>query len=169
MRGRISVLGAGSWGTTLARLLALNGWEVTLHCVPDTIADGINRLRHNPLYFPQVELPSNLTATSRISEALEGTDTAYLVVRGRYLPGFIESNLAALQAWTSHGAHAVLCDCTKGLLLEPTERTDAYLERVLPGAGPESGLITGARGAGRTVSVATALVALPRLLVTTTK
>ena len=54
MAEKVCVVGAGSWGTTLARLLSENGLSVQLHCHPPEIAEGIRETRHNPLYFPEV-------------------------------------------------------------------------------------------------------------------
>ena len=126
----IAVVGAGSWGTALAKLLADRGHAVRLHCYPASIAEGIQAARRNPLYFPQVELPAGITATADLSAVLDGTDTAYLVVPTRFLRGFMAENMAVWQAWA--GPEAVLCNCTKGLLLGPTQRTGEWLAEVLP-------------------------------------
>lgn len=133
MLGRITVAGAGSWGTTLASMLARNGWEVALHCVPETIATGILRDRRNPLYFPDIELPSGIHATGDLAQALDGSDTAYLVIPTRYLREFFSAHENPWRTWAA-GPDRVLCNCTKGLLLEPTQRTDDYLARLLPHA-----------------------------------
>jgi glycerol-3-phosphate dehydrogenase (NAD(P)+) len=133
MQGRVTVAGAGSWGTTLARMLAQNGWEVALHCVPESIANGIFRERRNPLYFPEVELPSAIQATGDLAQALHGSDTVYLVIPARYLREFFSSHESGWRAWAA-GEGRVLCNCTKGLLLSPTQRTDDYLAALLPQA-----------------------------------
>jgi len=126
----VTVIGAGSWGTALAKMLALNGMQVVLHCYPPEIAEGITRNLRNPLYFPEVELPSTVRATTDIAAALQASLTAYLVVPSRYLRAFMTNDLEAWQAWGP--GRAVLCNCTKGLLLNPTERTDAWLATLLP-------------------------------------
>jgi glycerol-3-phosphate dehydrogenase (NAD(P)+) len=135
MHRRVAVVGAGSWGTTLAWLLARNGWEVGLHCIPVSIADGIIRERHNPLYFPDVELPASIDATADLPTALHGATTAYLAVPTRYLRQFVHSELGAWRAWAVSAGPGprVLCNCTKGLLLKPTQRTDEWLAALLPG------------------------------------
>ena len=63
---------AGSWGTTLASVLAENNHEVTLWTRNPTQADEINRFHTNDKYLPGVELPSNIKATGSIEEAVCG-------------------------------------------------------------------------------------------------
>lgn len=136
MDQHLAVLGAGSWGTALARLLSLNGHNVTLHCFPAQIAAGIKHNRRNPLYFPDIELPSTLTATSDLGSALANCQTAYLVIPTIYLRQFINENYNVWKDWSrgTKSAQAILCNCTKGLMLEPTQRTDEWLQSVMPEA-----------------------------------
>lgn len=58
----ISVIGAGSWGTTLAVVLASKLPKVTLWCLETEVAEGINHTHHNPLYVSEFTLPDNLQA-----------------------------------------------------------------------------------------------------------
>jgi len=132
MSEKVAVISAGTWGTTLAKLLADNGNEVFLHCYPAQIAAGIQAKRRNPLYFPQVELPEGIFATADIAEALRKVQTAYMVVPTRYLREFIEGERGVWDTWAKPGK--VLCNCTKGLLLNPTQRTCDWLSEVMPAA-----------------------------------
>ncbi len=69
---RVAVVGAGSWGTTLANLLAKKGRDVTLWAYePDTVR-SIEESRENSLFLPDVELDSRLVATNDIAEAVRG-------------------------------------------------------------------------------------------------
>ncbi len=130
MSQKVAVVDAGTWGTALASLLARGGHEVGLHCYSAEIAAGIQLNRRNPQFLPDVELPSGIHATAHLPEALAGSQIAYLVVPTRYLRSFMTHQIDAWRAWTEQGT--VLCNCTKGLLLDPTERTDEWLARVLP-------------------------------------
>lgn len=58
----IAVLGAGSWGTALANLLARKGVPVRLWAYETEVVEGINREHRNPLFLSQVPLPSSLRA-----------------------------------------------------------------------------------------------------------
>jgi glycerol-3-phosphate dehydrogenase (NAD(P)+) len=59
----ITVIGAGSWGTTLAALLADKGYDVSVWTHEQDVAVGINQYRTNNLYLPGVTLPDTLRAT----------------------------------------------------------------------------------------------------------
>jgi len=69
----IAVIGAGSWGTTLASLLVEKGYDVTLWAREAEIADEITAKGTNSLYLPEVILPSGLKATSSIEEAVRNS------------------------------------------------------------------------------------------------
>jgi glycerol-3-phosphate dehydrogenase (NAD(P)+) len=75
-----AVMGAGAWGTALAKLLADAGGEVTLWARRPDLAAEINSSRHNPDYLPGVELPANISATADAKEALSGVTTVLLAV-----------------------------------------------------------------------------------------
>jgi glycerol-3-phosphate dehydrogenase (NAD(P)+) len=71
---RIGVLGAGSWGTALARHLALKGYHVTLWAYEPEVVHSINQHHTNDLYLPGFHTPTNLIATGDIREAVEHKD-----------------------------------------------------------------------------------------------
>ena len=60
---RISVIGAGSWGTAVSWMLGGKGHEVRLWSREPEIADGINAEHRNPVYLPDVVLDSSVFAT----------------------------------------------------------------------------------------------------------
>ena len=62
----ISVIGAGSWGTTLACLLSDKGYDVTLWVHEKELAEEINNTRINRIYLPDTILPDNLKVTYSI-------------------------------------------------------------------------------------------------------
>lgn len=66
----IAVLGAGSWGTALALLLAKKGFQVHLWGRDPEKIEVINRTRENLHYLPGVILPNEITATTDLEEAL---------------------------------------------------------------------------------------------------
>lgn len=69
---RIGVLGGGSFGTALAKLLADNGHDVVLWIHNPTTAAGVAAQHENTVYLPGIRLPDNLRATSVIEEAVHG-------------------------------------------------------------------------------------------------
>ncbi|RJQ14740.1 MAG: NAD(P)-dependent glycerol-3-phosphate dehydrogenase [Nitrospiraceae bacterium] len=67
----ISVIGAGSWGTTLANLLAEKEFDVTLWALEEKLSGEINHSHENSIYLPGVQLSPNMTATSNIRDAVK--------------------------------------------------------------------------------------------------
>jgi glycerol-3-phosphate dehydrogenase (NAD(P)+) len=82
---RVAVLGAGSWGTTFAKVLADAGREVRLWARRPEVAAGINDSHANPDYLPGVELPALLTASTDATAALDGVDAVVLAVPSQTL------------------------------------------------------------------------------------
>jgi glycerol-3-phosphate dehydrogenase (NAD(P)+) len=68
----IAVLGAGSWGTTLAALLAGRGAPVRLWAYEPEVVESINRTHENGLFLPGVALPASLTALADPVAAVRG-------------------------------------------------------------------------------------------------
>lgn len=82
---KVAVLGAGSWGTTFAKVLADGGSEVSLWARRDEIAQGINDAHHNSAYLPDISLPDNLTASTEMASVLAGVEQVYLAVPSQHL------------------------------------------------------------------------------------
>ena len=61
---RISVLGAGSWGTTVAHHLAQQGNDVSLWVYEPDVREAIERRRENPVFLPGVRLSRRITPTN---------------------------------------------------------------------------------------------------------
>ncbi|MGH3905320.1 MAG: NAD(P)H-dependent glycerol-3-phosphate dehydrogenase [Pseudonocardiaceae bacterium] len=89
---RIAVMGAGSWGTTFAKVLADAGRDVMLWARRPEIADAVCRHHANQDYLPGVTLPMSLRATEYADEALAGADAVVFAVPSQTL-------LANLAAW----------------------------------------------------------------------
>jgi glycerol-3-phosphate dehydrogenase (NAD(P)+) len=68
---RVAVLGAGSWGTALAKVLADKGHHTMLWGRRPELAAGIRETRQNATFLPGIELPATLHATSDLAEALD--------------------------------------------------------------------------------------------------
>ncbi len=82
---RVAVLGAGSWGTTYAKVLADAGRSVTLWARRDAVAVAVRETHHNVDYLPGIRLPESVGATSDFDEALEGVDAVVLGVPSQAL------------------------------------------------------------------------------------
>ncbi|MDR0270292.1 NAD(P)H-dependent glycerol-3-phosphate dehydrogenase [Paenibacillus sp.] len=79
MSNKVAVLVAGSWGTALASVLAVNHPEVMIWSRSSEQVQEINEKHVNSRYLPEVALPVNLKATTNMEEAVAGA-TAVLIV-----------------------------------------------------------------------------------------
>ena len=82
---KLAVIGAGSWGTTFAKLLADGGAEVSLWARRQEVTDEINSSHRNGDYLPGVNLPSNLKASSDVAQVLAGASQVYISVPSQSL------------------------------------------------------------------------------------
>ncbi len=83
---RAAIVGAGSWGTSLAVSLARAGFEVELGCRTHEQAQALERERENGAYLPGVELPSGIAIRRAAELELGGHDLVCLAVPARALP-----------------------------------------------------------------------------------
>lgn len=77
---RIGVIGAGAWGTALAKHLAEKGLQTRLWAYERDVVDAIKSNRENQLFLPGVTLPPSLVATNTLAEAVEDCDGLLFVV-----------------------------------------------------------------------------------------
>jgi glycerol-3-phosphate dehydrogenase (NAD(P)+) len=82
---KLAVIGAGSWGTTFAKVLADGGADVSLWARRPEIAEEINSSHRNGDYLPGVNLPAAVTASSDIAAVLAGASQVYLSVPSQTL------------------------------------------------------------------------------------
>lgn len=80
MKRAAAVLGAGAWGTALAKALAEKGMPVELWTRRGDHAAMLNATRQNERYLPGAKLPPNLHATSDLGRALEDAELVLVVV-----------------------------------------------------------------------------------------
>lgn len=127
---RTAVMGAGSWGTAFALVLADAGNEVRLWGRRAELCEAINATHENPDYLPGIALPEAVRATSDPREALDGAEVVVLAVPSQQLR-------ANLGDWgDAIGADAVMVSLMKGVELGTHLRMSEVVAE-LTGAGPE--------------------------------
>ncbi|PZQ90823.1 MAG: glycerol-3-phosphate dehydrogenase [Leifsonia xyli] len=82
---RVAVLGAGSWGTTFAKILADGGSRVSIWARRPEVAREIMQSHRNSDYLPGINLPLGLASSSRLPDVLEGATQVYLSVPSQSL------------------------------------------------------------------------------------
>jgi glycerol-3-phosphate dehydrogenase (NAD(P)+) len=76
---KVAVLGAGSWGTALAALLARNGLATTIWGRNEAQIKNINDVHENTRYLPGIALPKNLKASTQLAQTVAGADFILVV------------------------------------------------------------------------------------------
>lgn len=129
-------MGAGAWGTALAKVLADAGNNVRLWARRPELADEINRTRRNAAYL-DVSLPDSLRATSDYTEALTGACTVLLAVPSQTLRG-------NLTQWKdSIHADATLVSLAKGIELDTLMRMSQVIVQVTGVDPAQVAVVTG--------------------------
>ncbi|MGY0557633.1 MULTISPECIES: NAD(P)H-dependent glycerol-3-phosphate dehydrogenase [unclassified Lysobacter] len=105
---RIAVLGAGSWGTALAALIARHGHQAVLWGRDASVIATIDQGQQNTRYLPGVPLPDTLRATTDLAVAMAGVDLVLVAVPSH---AFADT-LRALAPYRP--AHAGVAWATKG-------------------------------------------------------
>lgn len=90
MNIKITVLGAGAWGSAVATVLASNGHDVTLWCFESEVTDEIQRNHCNNRYLQGVTLNQNLKTTSSMQEALEDCSFVFEAIPLKFLRTTLE-------------------------------------------------------------------------------
>lgn len=130
--GAVAVMGAGAWGTALAKVLVDAGGpeaEVVLWARRSDVAERINATRYNPAYLPGTLLPPGIRATTDAQEALAGASTVLLAVPAQTMR-------ASLEQWTGFAADsATLVSLAKGIELGTLMRMSQVIVSVT-GADP---------------------------------
>jgi glycerol-3-phosphate dehydrogenase (NAD(P)+) len=127
---RVAVLGAGSWGTTFAKILTDGGADVVLWARRPELAREISEGRRNSDYLQGVNLPAGLRATSSLAGALEGAAHVFVSVPSQSL----RENLVAAADLLDPAA--VIVSLMKGVERSSGLRMSEVIGQVLP-VGPE--------------------------------
>ncbi|SMO42205.1 NAD(P)H-dependent glycerol-3-phosphate dehydrogenase [Melghirimyces algeriensis] len=123
---KATVLGAGSWGTVLATVLADNGLDVTIWARRGAVVQEINEKRINSQYLQGIQLPETLKATSSIRDAVSGADFLLFVVPSHSM------REVAKQAAPYLKHKCVVVHATKGFELNSLKRMSEVLKEEFP-------------------------------------
>lgn len=105
----VAVIGAGSWGTALAQVLASNGNHVLIWARKPEVVTGINEEHVNPRYLSDACLNSNIYASAEYSEVLHGAQEVVVVT-----PSSIMRSVAQqLKPYVNQDVPIVIC--SKGI------------------------------------------------------
>ncbi|MEO6943724.1 MAG: NAD(P)H-dependent glycerol-3-phosphate dehydrogenase [Lacisediminihabitans sp.] len=122
---RVAVLGAGSWGTTFAKIVADGGSDVALWARRAEVAREISQSKRNSDYLPGINLPRNLWSSSRLPDVLYGAEIVFLSVPSQSL----RENLRIVRELIP--ADAVVVSLMKGIERGTALRMSQVIEQEL--------------------------------------
>jgi glycerol-3-phosphate dehydrogenase (NAD(P)+) len=126
MKEKIGVIGAGSWGTTLADLLAKKGHDVTLWAHEPEVAQDMAGNGVNSLFLPGIQLSPRLRFTNSLHEAAADKDMLLFVVPSQVVRGVIKTIIPSLRPG------AMIVSASKGIELETLMIVSQIYEELLP-------------------------------------
>ncbi|HEX9739609.1 MAG TPA: NAD(P)H-dependent glycerol-3-phosphate dehydrogenase [Ignavibacteriaceae bacterium] len=123
---KISVLGAGGWGTTLAILLHYNGHDVTLWEYKKSYSRVLYKTRKNEVYLPGVKIPKEIKITSDLDISADNKNMIVLAVPSQFLRGIVkEINYSAIR-------NSILVSVAKGIENKTMMTMSQMLKDVFP-------------------------------------
>ncbi|MCK5913422.1 MAG: NAD(P)H-dependent glycerol-3-phosphate dehydrogenase, partial [Desulfuromusa sp.] len=164
MGTEIAVIGAGSWGTTLANLLATKGYSVTLWCFEADLAERMEQSGINDVYLPGVTLSDNLKTTNHLKSAVAEKRLLLFVTPSQV------TRMVLKQALPDLSPQAIIVSASKGIENESLMLLSQVFEELLPESmhrqlaflsGPSfakevsSGMPTAVVAAARDIAIAT--------------
>lgn len=126
MKVRVVVVGAGSWGTTVASLAARNA-QTTLWARRPELAKEVDTQHVNTTYLPGFRLTEALRATGDLEEAVSECDVLIMATPSRWFRATLEEAAEYLRPWVP------VLSLAKGLEYETNMRMTEIIGELLPG------------------------------------
>ncbi|MBU5638779.1 NAD(P)H-dependent glycerol-3-phosphate dehydrogenase [Geomonas sp. Red69] len=126
MLEKVAVIGAGSWGTTLADLLAKKGHEVTLWAYESELVLTMRETRENDLFLPGIKLHERLAFTNDLEEAYRGCTMVLCVVPSQLVRRVITGSLPFIPS------EAVIVSASKGIEVDTLATVSEIYQEILP-------------------------------------
>ncbi|MDQ2087724.1 NAD(P)H-dependent glycerol-3-phosphate dehydrogenase [Herbivorax sp. ANBcel31] len=128
MNKNISMIGAGSWGTALAILLAKSGYKVKMWSCFDDEREMINNLKEHKEKLPGIKIPDGVLCTGDIKEALSGSDMVVMVVPSHT----IRENAKKISSYIKN--ETIIVNCSKGIETQTGLRLSQAIKEEIPNA-----------------------------------
>lgn len=124
----IAVIGAGSWGIALAKVLCTNGSQVTVWSILEEEVDMLRKRREHVEKLPGVKLPQEIRFTSDLKEAVAGRDYLILAVPSVFTRSTAKSMAPLVQA-----GQVIVC-VAKGIEEKTLQTISGVVEEEIPAA-----------------------------------
>lgn len=129
MTEKIAVLGAGSWGSVLAKVLIENGHEVALWSNSQAQVDELNQQHTNAKYLPNLIYPEALKATTDLKAAVKDAGTVLFVVPTKVIRLVAQQLIEVLEEL---GTKPLIVHASKGLELGSHKRISEVIAEEIP-------------------------------------
>jgi glycerol-3-phosphate dehydrogenase (NAD(P)+) len=127
---RVSVIGAGSWGTALAIMAARGGHDVKLWSRNTGVVMSIQRARTNSIYLTGIEVPENVFVSSDLSPVLRDADLVVMAAPSHVVRSLLERIGGEI------AERIVLVNSAKGIEVETGKRISEIAKEILPAGSP---------------------------------
>ena len=122
---RVTVVGAGSWGTALSAVLSKKGHDVCLWAFEPEVAEQITNGRENVSYLAGIELPESLRSTADLATALQGAEIVVSVSPAQVVGSVMAEAAAHIED------DALIVSASKGIETTTLRRMDEVISEVL--------------------------------------
>jgi len=106
---RVSVIGSGSWGTTVAHLIGINGYNVKIYSRSEAQVESINKKNINKKYLSEFKISKNIKASSSLKEIVEDMDIIFIAIPSSSFRNVIKEMSAYLKP------NQIVISLTKGI------------------------------------------------------
>ncbi|MGI6752429.1 MAG: NAD(P)H-dependent glycerol-3-phosphate dehydrogenase [Anaerovoracaceae bacterium] len=128
MEKRITVLGAGSWGTALAISLSSKGHKVSMWDIDEDHVNGLIKHRENKAYLPGIPFNKNLQIAATVEEGIDGAEVVVFSAPAQRFRNALEGALPFLKE------NMILVNVAKGIEQKTLKRISQIAEELAPGA-----------------------------------
>lgn len=120
--GKICILGGGTWGTALAKMVLMNQKHINWYMRRDEQIDGFYKLGHNPNYLTNIKFNlSQITFYSNIERAIKESDTVIIAVPSPYVKQYFR------RIWNSTFRGKFMVSALKGIIPNDNMVMSEYL------------------------------------------
>jgi glycerol-3-phosphate dehydrogenase (NAD(P)+) len=133
----VTIFGAGSWGTAIAKNISENGYKVKLWAKEKEVVDSIKEFNENKLFLPGIELSSSISPTMSLDKALFDSDFLIFSIPTQ----FIRTSLLTMKDMI--GRDSILINTSKGIEQSSMKPICSIFKEILPRASKRYVTISG--------------------------
>ncbi len=134
---RISIIGAGSWGTALSIALARRGYSVKIWCYEKEVEENINSNRENSLYLEGFKIPEKVQAFTDLEQTLKGAELTIFAI-----PSHVTRKIL-MEARVYIPENVPLISVTKGIEVDSLKLMSQIYEELIENVSDRLAVLSG--------------------------